>query len=59
MDFSPLLFLKNRAQPKILENRKFFERLRMFLGRKSGHLPGFCPLLKTDLATKNPVFMRV
>lgn len=27
--------------------------------RKNGQLPTFCPLFKTKMATKNPVFMRV
>lgn len=27
--------------------------------RKNDQLPTFCPLLKTKMATKNPVFMRL
>ena len=36
-----------------------FEACSDDFGQISGHLPGFCPLLKMNLARKNPVFMRV
>lgn len=62
-DSLPTFYFKNGQLPTFINNLAVFILINNLIltdfESVSVHLPTFCPLLKTKVGTKNPLFMRV